>query len=62
MHTAHVHALYEAEGAHINTESECLRRAATARAARGILEDYVSENARTREKCHPDDIRRHLDG
>jgi hypothetical protein len=38
------------EGAHVNTESRCLRRATTARAARGILEDYVRDNARSREK------------
>jgi hypothetical protein len=38
------------EGAHINTEPNCLRKAATARAARGVLEDYVRDNARSKSK------------
>jgi hypothetical protein len=38
------------EGAHINTEPKCLRKAATARAARGVLEDYVGDNARSKSK------------
>jgi hypothetical protein len=33
------YSIVTSEGAHINTESKCLRKAATARAARGVLED-----------------------
>jgi hypothetical protein len=44
------HSIVTPEGAHINTEPKCLPKAATAKAARGVLEDYVRENARTRER------------